>query len=65
MSKETQFHPFCGEETLAAKCKHRPSVPIERPNLKQENSSADCSLESLLVCIECMEDNHPEALLIF
>ena len=65
MSKETQYHPLCGEETLAVKCKHRIAVPIERQNLEQENPSADYSLESLLACIECMEENHPEALLIF
>jgi len=65
MSKEPQYYPFCGEETLADKCKHRTSVPIERQNLEQENPSADYSLKSLLVCIECMEENHPEALLIF
>ena len=65
MSKETQYHPFCGEETLAVKCKHRTSVPIERQNLERENPSVDYSPEFWLACIECMEENYPEALLIF
>ena len=56
MSKEIQYCPLYGEEILAVKCKHRISVPIERQNLKQENPSADYSLESLLACIECMEE---------
>ena len=65
MSKGTQYHPLCGDETLAVKCKHRTSVPIGGQNLEEGSPSPDRSLEFLLKCIECMEENHPEALLIF